>query len=70
MNINNSYGPQLSNEPPEEPKKKRTEKKRGVAGYFFSGLSGVLSWCIARMVFNTIRCDQSTIEAMKRINAN
>ena len=35
-NSYNSYGPQ------EEPKKKRADKKRGIAGYFFSGLSGVL----------------------------
>ena len=42
MDINNPYGPQLPNEqPPIEPKK-RNGKRRGIAGYFFSGLAGVL----------------------------
>lgn len=42
MDSNNPYGPQLPTEQPTIDPKKRNGKKRGIAGYFFSGLAGVL----------------------------
>ena len=42
MDVNNPYGPPLPDEQPPIESKKRSEKKRGIAGYFFSGLAGVL----------------------------
>lgn len=65
MDINNPYGPQLPNEqPPIEPKK-RNEKKRGVAGYFFSGLAGVLVgallvWFLIPSVVTNLPTDRAT----------
>lgn len=65
MDINNPYGPQLpSEQPPIEPKK-RKEKNRGVAGYFFSGLAGVLVgallvWFLIPSVVTNLPSDSET----------
>lgn len=65
MDINNPYGPQLPNEqPPIEPKK-RSGKKRGLAGYFFSGLAGVLVgallvWFLIPSVVSNLPSDNAT----------
>lgn len=65
MDTNNPYGPQLPNEQsPIEPEK-RGGKKRGVAGYFFSGLAGVLVgallvWFLIPSVVTNLPSDSET----------
>lgn len=65
MDINNPYGPQLPNEQPTIEPKKRNGKKRGMAGYFFSGLAGVLVgallvWFLIPSVVTNLPSDSET----------
>lgn len=65
MDINNPYGPQLPNEQPTIEPKKRIGKKRGMAGYFFSGLAGVLVgallvWFLIPSVVTNLPSDSET----------
>lgn len=65
MDINNPYGPQLPNEQSTIEPKKRNGKKRGMAGYFFSGLAGVLVgallvWFLIPSVVTNLPSDSET----------
>ncbi len=77
MDHYNIYGPQ---EPPKEPIPPKREKKRGVAGYFVSGLAGVLVgallvWFFIPSVVSNLTNDtgtknESTIQNSKRVSVD